>query len=248
MTEFKTVGNNRWRMTMHEHGNVTALLVDDWLCCVAPGLCEANSIASLIRNATLPQPLKYVPDRAGRVSLRAELPVTDDTVNTALRLLAASYTQYADAAQCEPSEAMDAAQIAALCDEGGWPATVRGAECRVPLQFDDHRPAVLRSDEGLCASVHVVTPNPECIEATALFLFRAGGSMRLARPVLVDGAARFEAFVPGRVCAENVVVALSALSVALDRFAREAEVLGADQMLAEEFLTLADGEPAESAS
>lgn len=252
--EFETAGNNRWRLRLPGHGCVTARLTDGWLCCEAPTSCVADPVILLKRNATLPRPLKFAPDRTGHVCLRAELPVMDDgEVDASLRFLAAAYAQYAGAAQPEPWETMEAEKLAALCSEAGWQASIRGTECRVPLAFDDRRPAVVRVEGGLCASVDVVTPgadHPACMAAVALLLFRAGGSIRLARPVLADGVVPrfgFEAFVPGPVCAESIVPglsALSALSLALECCAREAEALGADQMLAEEFLALADGEPA----
>ena len=238
--EFETTGNQRWRMKLPGHGVVTARLVDGWLCCEAPASFAPDPVPLLRRIATLPQPLKFAPARSGGVCLRVELPVMDDgEVDASLRFLAASYAQYAGAPRPEVCEAMDAAKLAALCNEAGWPATIRGAECRVPLHFDDRRPAVVRVEGGLCAFVDVVTPDaehPACVAAAALLLFRAGGFVRLARPVLVDGVARFEAFVPGPVSAENIVPGLSALSVALECCTREAEALGGDEALATEYL------------
>lgn len=250
--EFEASGNNRWRMKLPGSGDViTARLADGWLCCEVPASCASDPVALLTRNTTLPRSLKFVPDRTGRVCLRAELPVMDDgDVEASLRFLAA---QYAGAAHVEPAEAMGVADLAVLCEAAGWAASIRSTECRVPLAFDDRRPAVVRVEGGLCASVDVVTPSvehPSPMAAVARLLFRAGGSVRLARPVILNGVVPrfgFEAFVPGPVCAEDVGSALSALSVALECCAREAEVLGTDQMLAEEFLALADGEPANPA-
>ncbi|MEQ1850310.1 MAG: hypothetical protein ABMA01_01835 [Chthoniobacteraceae bacterium] len=257
--EFETSGTNRWRMHHAGHGFVSARLTDGWLCCEVPASCAADPVALLTRNATLPRSLKFAPDRTGRVCLRAELPVMDDAeVEASLRFLAASYAQSAGAAPVagplasampEQWETMEADKLATLCNGAGWPASIRGTECRVPLAFDDRRPAVVRVEGGLCASVDVVSPNPEhpaCMAAVALLLFRAGGSVRLTRPVLMEGTVprfRFEAFVPGPVCAENIVPALSALSLALECCAREAEALG-DEALAEEFLALGGGGPA----
>lgn len=117
--------------------------------------------------------------------------------------------------------------------EAGWPTEVRAdgslaLDLGVPDAFIQAE-IELRRGEQLCTASLAAPQSVSAAgrEAMAMLLLRAGGAVRLARPVLPrsDDAPRFEVVLTADPDVGELAHALAALAVACRLFAREIEVV-----------------------
>lgn len=215
---------------------LAARATDRWLLCDGPAALAAPG-ELLAQNAALRPPLKLVLNPDGQPRLRAEWPLDADVAaGEALPQLAALIRDPAPVA-------LGGAELQALAQAAGWPATPRNETlCAVQLEVDGYASALLSARDGAVRAVVEIArlhaAPAACAEAVAVLLLTVAGSVRFVRPVFAEGSAWLEVAYPMAPDAGALGEGLAALSVAWRMAGREAALLAAHAALAADFLTL----------
>ncbi len=214
----RIAGESRWRIATDHGVNITARLRDDWLTLEAPRY-GAPSWEALEQNPTLPGLAKLALAPGGRMQVRAELPVGEDT-DLVARLDQACRAIAGRELVVEASES----SLKSFCAGLDWPFTER-ADGRLAFDLDvpgEFLQAVLVSDGAgarfTCDLSVLGALSPVSRDAIALLLLTASATVRLARPaILNDGpapVARFEVVFPTTPSPSEISRSLESLSVA----------------------------------
>lgn len=227
------------------------------------GVSKDLAWACLQRNGTLPGGVKYALDPEGRLQIRAELPLFGDQNETDIRahlteicagMQTASHRLPGGPAKKrlpkvtkETDGDETSCDLKALCEETGWPFTVRSSG-KVVFTLDTHdgfyQATLERRSEGVHVTAGLGTPtlaSKDSRVAVAVLLLTLGGVVRMVRAAVeeCDGpsAIRLEACLGRRPAGIELTHALAALSIGCRLSGREVEVLE-DGEIAAEYLAL----------
>ncbi|MBP6965321.1 MAG: hypothetical protein KBC96_13050 [Armatimonadetes bacterium] len=255
------LGLLRWRLPVG--GGVPAALAevrDDWLCIEA----DPEGVRRAFGGTPLPDLLALnariagggklvLPHDGSGVGLRAEIPLDGADLERWVRAGCGGLAEVlrarpnGDALQEDDAPAEDSSGLDEIVREAGWESARRrdGLSAAVGEPGRTYRARISGCPGGgVRASVSLgehEPMHPACQEAISALLLRAGGVVRMARPVMSrcrDGERLrfgFEAVLPDGAAPAEMNHALSSLSVACALCAREAEAL-TDQGLARLYL------------
>lgn len=230
----------------------------DGLLVLSGAVSPANSRSrwDLVKvNEALPGLVKFCLAPDGELSLRAEIPIEEET--DLRRRLAQVGRGFAAALRprrnehrvAVPPEAV-APDLPKLVEASGWPCSSRrGDSCAVPLETRHAgQTALITAPAGAVQVCTELTSwdtlSANCREAVAVLLLTANARLRLARSIITEdelgGAAQLEVLYEAPVCAAELRAALEALTMGADLCAPAAESLQ-HEAAAQLFLALRGG-------
>jgi len=209
---------------------VRAALAEDFLCLHA-GVPSSSPDAwghLLEVNTSLAGLAKFALDRAGRLCLRAEIPL----------------------AESEAGGTASPPDLGLLCSETGWPFSAR-SDGRCSVTLETPRLAHAATVEPLGGGLRITTDlviwdelAPAARQAVAAFLLEANALVRMARATLAQEddsiAARLEVTLAGPVRSDELGSAFAALSVGCALCPAHLELLQ-DEGAAQDFLAVRGG-------
>lgn len=248
-SELRQVSPNRWEIELpgRRDAIVNAAIDDDWLAFNTESLWRASYWDLALDNARLDGGLKYALASDGEtLRLRADIHLNADAdIARRIRVVLeglAEKRRPTGRGSSKPASAMP--DLSALCEEAEWPFTARsGGRLAVELEARKaffqaiieplpNGTALARAELAAWESL-----SEDCRKAVGGLLLSASEIVRMARGLATeeDGriTAAFEVAFPDRPSAQELRLALSALSVAARTCGREVKALGNETVAAQ---------------